>query len=236
MAKTSCPYCADPNLFDKLLAPTKGDRLEPAHMLRRGSHWPEPYKIKQTIGQAKIARWGATDPRVVVSLKTPGIIRGRYHINIVTDADMIKRYAGFKVEVIGIECRTEPPAPSGPFLTRMWTVGDSGKPSNFISFNATRTTHKDSPIIVDTHWHQTHGRRVLMRGFSEPVTTPEELAIITTALSFDKQEKKRGAPPKVDRVAVIEAIRAQGKRATQKSVAAAISAAPRTLRDWLYVN
>jgi hypothetical protein len=205
-------------------------------MWRVGSHWPKGIKPKRNIPRAKYARWGVIDPRAIVSLKTPEIVRGKYRIRTVTDDDMIKRYAGFKVQIIGVESRTEPPIPSGPFLSRRGVEDEQGKRGNFISFDAARITHKDSPITIDIHWHPSHKRLVTVRGFSKVVTTPDELAVITTALSFDKKEKRRGAPPKVNRAAVIAAIREQGEKATQKSVAAATGMTPHTLRDWLYFS
>jgi hypothetical protein len=234
MPKVACPYCADPDLFDKRLAPTKEDRQEFVRMARRGSHWPEPERIKSVTPRAKIARWGGIDPRTSVLLKTPGILRGTLHIKNVTDEDMIKRYAGFKVQIIGVESSAEPPMPVGVFFSRTWTEDEEGKRGNFISFDAARVTHKDSPVIVDSHWHPSHGRLVTLRGFTKVATTPEELAVATVALGFDTKESRRGAPPKVDRETIIRAMRAQGERATQKSIAEAAGIATRTLRDWLY--
>jgi hypothetical protein len=134
--------------------------------------------------------------------------------------------------VIGVESRSEPPMPSGVFMGRR-SEEREGKPL-YVSYDATRITHKDSPIIVDAHWHASHGRILTIRGFGRVAATVEEAAIINTALSFDTKPKRRGAPPKVDREVVYEAIRAQGKKATQKSVATATGIADRTLRDWLY--
>ncbi|MBA3804090.1 MAG: hypothetical protein H0X14_00015 [Acidobacteria bacterium] len=234
MAKHTCPYCSDPGLFDKRLAPTKGDQLDYVNMSRRGSHWPKAKRLKIVTPAMSVMRWGIIDPRESVSLKTPGVIRGKLRIKIVTDADMINRYAGFKVEIIGEESGVELPTPVGTFFSRTWTEDVKGKRQNFISFNAARITHKDSPVIVDIHWHPSHGRLVTLRGFSKVAVTPEELSIISTALGFDNKTSTRGAPPKVDRDAIIRAIRAQGEKATQKSVAAATGLATRTLRDWLY--
>jgi hypothetical protein len=180
--------------------------------------------------QVQYARWGAIDPRAVVRLKTPEIVRGKFHIRTITDADMIKRYAGFKIVSVGIESTKEPPMPSGPFMS----VTHSSE--HYTSFNMVRISHKDGHIVIDMHWHPSHGRLVTVRGFSNVVTTPEEMSIITTALSFDKEEQRRGAPPKVDRAAIISAITKQGEKATQESVAAAAGLASRTLRDWLYFN
>lgn len=229
-----CPYCADPALLDKRLTPTKRDRAELVRMARRGSHWPEPERIKVTPPAASIARWGAFDPRETVALKTPGVVRGELRIKTVTGADMIKRFAGFTVQIVGVESPGEPPMPAGVFFSRTWTEDEEGRRVNFISYDAARITHAESPVVVDVHWHPSHGRLVTLRGFSKVATTAEELSIITTALGFDIKKKKRGAPPKVDRDAIIRAIRAQGEGATQKSVAEAAGIAPRTLRDWLY--
>jgi hypothetical protein len=235
MAKTNCPYCADPNLIDKILVPPAGTLYtqEPhPHLLRRGSHWPKPPKVKiLSDSKHRLAQWGAIDPRVVVRLKTPEIVHGKYHIKTITDADMTPRYAGFQVQIIGVQSRTEPPAPLGPFFSRSQGERD-GKPF-YISFNAARITHKDSPIIVDTHWHPDHGRLVAVRGFAKIVTTPEEMAIISTALRFDIK-RQHGAPPKIDLKELVRVIRAQGTEAVQKDVAAAIGVSTRTIREWLY--
>jgi hypothetical protein len=234
MSKVSkCPYCADPDLFDKRLAPTSKDGFNQTLVPRRGSHWPEPPKVKIVpMRNVKYARWGGNDPRGAVELKTLEIIRGKYRVRTITDADMIARYAGFQMQVIGVESRTEPPMPSGVFMGRRSEKKD-GKPL-YVLFDAVRITHKDSPIVVDSHWHPSHGRKVSVRGFGRVAPTAEELGVVTTALSFDTKAKKRGAPPKVDRDVVIEAIRTQGEKATQKSIASATGIAHTTLRDWLY--
>jgi hypothetical protein len=237
MTKNKCPYCADPDLLDKILNPPAGT-LYSAHpgasMSRRGSHWPKPPKVKINVKRrrgVRSHRWGAVDPRLVVRLKTPEIRYGKYHIKTITDADMTERYAGFKVEIIGVESRTEKPIPSGAFFSRVRDE-KNGKPF-FVSFEAARITYKDSPVIIDVHWSPDHGRIVTVRGFSKTITTPEEMAILSTALRFDIKQL-HGAPPKIDPKELERAIRTQGARATQKSVSDVIGAAPRTLRDWLY--
>jgi hypothetical protein len=232
-----CPYCADPARFDQRLAPAKGDEFGgDARVLRRGSHWPEPPATKgrkKFGGGAQFARWGGgDDPRVSVLLETPEIIRGKLRIRTITGADLVERYAKFQVRVIGVESRSEPPLPSGVFFGRRLEQ-KAGKPL-YISFDAARITHRDSPIIVDSHWHPSHGRIVTVRGFERVAATAEELGIITTALSFDTKQKRRGAPPKIDQDVLFEVIRAQGEKATQKSVAAVTGIAVGTLRDWLY--
>lgn len=233
-----CPYCLDPDLFDKRLASTSADRYEPASILRVGSHFPKGKKPIRRMPRAQYARWGVIDRRVVVSLKTLKVIRGKIHVITITDADMVKQYSGFRVQVIGTEWETEPPHPSGAFFTRTWTEHE-GKPTEFILYNAARITREGSGIVVDSHWHPSHGRKVTLRGFSQTVTTREELSVITTALSFDKKMSTRGAPLKVLKVneeAVVNALRAQGEAATQKSVAEAAGVSVNTFRDWLYFS
>jgi len=233
MRKVSkCVYCADPDLFDKRLTPTDADRHLQVSLPRRGSHWPEPPKVKIIVPNKQVIRWGATDPREVVTLKTPEVIRGKIHVRTITDADMVARFAGFKIQVIGVESPIEPPLPSGVFFGRYST--QEKKSWLYVSYHAARITHQDSPIFVDSHWHPSHGRIVTVRGFGRVSATTEEKAIINTALGFDTKPKRRGAPPKVADEAVLKAIREQGEKATQKSVAASAGVAPRTLQNWLY--
>jgi len=113
MTRSKCPYCADPDFFDKILTASGGDRQEIATMPRRGSHWPKGKKPKRNVPHVQYARWGVIDPRAVVTLKSPEIVRGKFRIRTITDVDMIKRYAGFKVQIIGIEARDKPPVPWG---------------------------------------------------------------------------------------------------------------------------
>lgn len=235
-AMPPCPYCTDPDLFDKRLAPTDADQYDETLVPRRGSHWPEPHKLKIPAiarnKKIKIAQWGIDDPADKVTLKTPEAIRGKIRVRTITDADMVARFAGFQIQVIAVETRTEPPMPSGVFLGRLSRQTTKGW--FYYSFNAARITHKDSAIIIDSHWHPSHGRILTMRGFGRVAATAEERKIIDLALSFDTKPKRRGAPPKVDTEVVIKAIREQGEKATQKSVAAATGIARNTLQNWLY--
>jgi hypothetical protein len=236
MSKSKCPYCADPDLLDKILNPPAGtlySALPGASIRRFGNHWPKvrkPVKSKPSRG-VKLLAVGVIDRRKVVTLKTPGVHYGKYIIKTVTDKDMIARYAGFIVKIIGVKCKTEPPVPSGPFLSRTWTVEGNGKGSNYVSFNATRITHQDSPIVIDIHWTPEHGRVVTVRGFSSYQSQPEELAIINRAFEFYRAEKRGGA--KIDRENLMRAVREQGDKVTQKAVADELGVTTRAIRDQL---
>ena len=231
-----CPYCADPDLLDKILAPAEGNFQHYVTLRRYGSHWRAPHVVKRTVNQKGLARWGVIDPRVAVTLKEK--VRGRYRIRTVTETDMIKRYAGFTIQVIGANVgERKPPTPSGPLLG---LYRDHDTPFStkqvYFSFEAARVTRADFALRVDYHWHPSHGRLVTMRGFSERTPTKGELEFIDAALGLDVAGKKRGAPRKVDPEAIVRAVREQGEAATQKSVAEATGTPPRTLRDWLYFD
>lgn len=229
---TSCPFCADPELLERILASKEGGPVGMVMLRRTGSHWRAPRKIVRTK-HPKIARWGAIDPRFVVTLRTPEVMRGDYRVRTITDADMIRRYAGYKIEVVGEAVGEQKPAsPSGPFLgLDRDTIG--GK-QVYLAFNASRITRAGVALTLEYHWHASHGRRATIKGFAERLPTKGEMDFLNAAFGLDVPGKRRGAPPKVDREAVVRAVREQGDAATQKSVAEATGTAPRTLRDWLY--
>lgn len=228
---TECPYCADPDFFDKVLTPTPKDIHEPApRVLRRGRHWaaPPPQRIKKlppnTIHDGHDSILGINYAAVVV-LKTPLIMRDKYRIRTIIDQDMKPEYAGFKIQIIGIMSRTQPPMPQGPFFT----IGFEG--DLYISYNAARITHAGSELILDSHWTPEHGRVVRLHGFSQKSTTPEELEIISTALKFSSGDT-RGAP-KVNDDNLSTAIEKLGDKATQENVAAELGVDSSTLRRWI---
>lgn len=229
---TPCPFCADPDLLERILASKGGTPVGFVMLRRTGSHWRAPRRIVRTK-HPKISRWGAIDPRFVVTLRTPEVARGDYRIRTITDEDMIRRYAGYKIEVVGEVVGEQKPAnPSGPFLGLDRDAVSREKV--YVAFNAARVTRKGEALSLEYHWHASHGRRVAIKGFAERLPTKQELEFLNAAFGLDAPGKQRGAPPKVDREAVVRAVRKLGGAATQKSVAEATGTAPRTLRDWLY--
>jgi hypothetical protein len=137
-------------------------------MRRYGNHWPKVRKPKTIKLPKNVIHDGfgsrfAIDPRQVVTLKSPEIKRGKYHIRTVIDADMTPAYAGFKIEIIGIESKTKPLMPSGAFFSM--THKGEGKDAEYVSYNAARITHRDSNIVIESHWTPEHGRIVTLRGF-----------------------------------------------------------------------
>ncbi len=234
MAKIKCEFCAVPDFFEKILSPTQADipSYNPA-MRRHGIHWPKvrrPKTIKlpkNVIHDGFGSRFGI-DPSKVVRLKSPGIRRGKFHIRTVTDADMTPAYDGFKIEIIGIESKTRPPMPSGAFFS-VTTTGE-GKDASYVSYNAARITHRDSNIVIESHWTPEHGRIVTLRGFESVSTNPQELSIINTALKFYRREPRGGAKITEDMFRV--ALAKSGKDAKQKEVATALRITERGLEKW----
>jgi hypothetical protein len=232
-----CPYCADPKFFDRVLTPTPQDRILEHHptMRRFGSHWVKGKKFKKHRPPKGVSNYIiglAPDPRFVVTLNNPEIRRGEYRIKTVTDEYFITRYAGFKVEIIGLDSDKELPKPSGAFLSYQWTEGEGGKPEKFIYYFAARITHKDSALKIDLHSHLSHGRLITVHGFSSHQNRPEELAIIERAFEFYRLET-RGGGTKIDEEALRRAIRKRGEGATQKEIAADLQIVPRSLRRWI---
>lgn len=232
MAKIKCKFCADPDFFEGILTPTPTDRLISLHgaIRRYGNHWPKvrkPKTIKPPKGATNFMSF-PTDPRQAVTLKSPEIKRGKYHIRTVIDADMTPAYAGFKIEIIGIESKTKPPMPSGAFFSI--THKGEGKDAEYVSYNAARITHRDSNIVIESHWTPEHGRIVTLRGFESVSTNPQELSIINTALKFYRREPRGGAKITEDMFRVTLA--KTGKDAKQKEVANALGVSERGLEKW----
>jgi hypothetical protein len=232
-----CPYCTDTDFFDKVLTPTSRDISEPyPTMLRRGRHWPPPppQKIKKlppnVIHDGHDSILGTNLAEVVI-LKTPMVKRDKYRIRTVTEEDMRPEYASFKIKIIGIVSRTQPPTPRGPFFT-IGLIEDKGEVL-YVSYNATRITHAGSELIIDSHWTPEHGRVVRLHGFSRTTisTSPAELEIINTALKF-YQGETRGAP-KINDENLSAAIKKLGDKATQESVAAELGVDSSNLRRWV---
>jgi hypothetical protein len=236
-----CPYCADPDFFDKILTPTPEDQIvtySPG-MVRHGSHWAKapkqkkPKKIKPMRGAKIIMHDGigspfAIDLETVIFLTSPEIKRGKFYIRTITDKDMVRHYAGFKIESIGVETAKEPLSPRGPFMS----VQHRQSEKRDIIFNATRITHKDSSLIIDIHWTPEHKRIVTLRGFSPlgVATTPEELTIINAALKFYRVEMRGGA--KINRESLKAAFAKHGKDAPPKIVADELGVTVSALRKW----
>jgi hypothetical protein len=237
MAKTKCPYCADAEFLDRVLTPDESDHVVTynASMRRYGSHWLNGKKFKKPLplkkGAKLLAVGYAVDPRFVVHLGTPEIKRGKYLVKTVTDAHLTPRYAGFQVQIVGVESRTELPSPSGAFLSRKWTEGENGKPENFVYYFAARITHKDSTLKIDVHSHEDHGRMVTVHGFASHQNTPKELEIIGKAFEFYRQETRGGA--KIDEAKLRRTIRERGERATQKEIAEVFGVTVSAIRDQL---
>jgi hypothetical protein len=236
MTKSKCPYCADPDFFDEVLKPTPKDEIVATRpgIIRHGSHWakaPRLKKPKPMRGVKLIAHDGygseyGKDLETVVILTSPEIKRGKYHIRSVTDKDMLRHYAGFKIENIGVESTQKPQRPRGPFMS----VKHSGK--HHVSFNATRITHKDSDLIIDFHWMPEHGKIVTLRGFSPlgVAATPKELEIINIALKFYRVETRGGI--KINRDSLKAAFAKHGKDAPQKTIADELDVTVSALRKW----
>lgn len=230
MAKIKCKFCAEPDFFEKILTPTPTDRILNGAIRRYGNHWPKgrkPKTIKPPKGVTNFMSF-PIDTRQVVTLKSPEIKRGKYHIRTVTDADMTPAYDGFKIEIIGIESKIKPPMPSGAFFS-VTTTGE-GKDASYVSYNAARITHRDSNIVIESHWTPEHGRIVTLRGFESVSTNPQELSIINTALKFYRREPRGGAKITEDMFRV--ALAKIGKDAKQKEVATALGITERGLERW----
>lgn len=232
MAKIKCKFCADPDFFERILTPTPTDRLISLHgaIRRYGNHWPKvrkPKTIKLPKGVTNFMSF-PIDPRQVVTLKSPEIKRGKYHIRTVIDADMTPVYAGFKIEIIGVESKTKPPMPSGAFFSV--THKGEGKDAEYVSYNAARITHRDSNVVIESHWTPEHGRIVTLRGFESVSTNPKELSIINTALKFYRTETRGGI--KITEEKVKKAIVTLGKEATVKRVADFLNITEQGLHKW----
>jgi hypothetical protein len=201
-------------------------------MRRFGSHWVKGKKFKKHRPPKGVTSYVfglAPDPRFVVTLDTPEIKRGKYRIKTVTDNHFIPRYAGFKVEIVGLDSTEEMPKPSGAFLSYTWTEGDDGKPEKFVYYFAARITHRNSALKIDVHSHPTHGRLVTVHGFAGHQNTPEELEIIGKAFEFYRRET-RGGGERFDEEALKQAIQKHGIDATQVQIAKELCVTPRLLQ------
>jgi hypothetical protein len=232
MQNTKCPYC-DTAFLDSVLTPTPQDRIveyQPT-MRRFGSHWVKGKKFKKHKTPKGVSNYIvglAPDPRFVVTLSRPEVMRGKYRIQTVTDEHFIPRYAGFKVEIVGIDSKREMPKPSGAFLHYTWTEGENGKPEKLVYYFAARITHKDSTLKIDVHSHPSHGRLVTVHGFAGHQNTPEELEIIGKAFEFYRRETRGGV--KMDEEELRRAIQARGEGATQAQIAKDLGITARSLQ------
>ncbi len=236
MTKNKCPYCADPDRFDEVLKPTPKDEIVATRpgIIRHGSHWAKAPKLKKPKpmrGVTLVAHDGygseyGIDPETVVILTSPEIKRGKYHIRTIADKDMVHHYAGFKIESIGVESTQKTPMPRGPFMSAR------SSEKHYISFNATRITHKDSDLIIDIHWTPEHERIVTLKGFSPlgVAATPKELEIINTAMKFYRIETRGGV--KINRDSLKAAFAKHGKDAPQKTIADELDVTVSALRKW----
>jgi hypothetical protein len=233
MPKNNCPYCSDPTLFDKILAPTPQDKVIQHFptMRRFGSHWVKGKKFRKHTPPRGVTNYVvglAPDPRFVVTLSKPEIGRGKYRIKTVTDEHFIPRYAGFKVEIVGLDSKKELPKPSGAFLSYQWTENEDGKPEKFVYYFASRITHKDSTLKIDVHSHPSHGRLVAVHGFAGHQNTPEELDIIGKAFEFYRRETRGGA--KINLEELRRVIQSRGEGVTQSQVAEDLGITARSLQ------
>jgi hypothetical protein len=239
---TKCPYC-DLGFLDSVLSPTPKDYVIEHHpaIRRFGSHWVKGKRFKRHKHPKGVSNYIvglAPDPRFVVTLSKPEIARGKYRIKTVTDEHFIPRYAGFKVEIVGLDSKKEMPKPSGAFLSYQWTEGEGGKPEKFVYYFASRITHKGSTLKIDVHSHPSHGRLVTVHGFDGNQNSPEELEIIGKAFEFYKRETRGGTKtqPVIDWAELRRAIQFRGEGATQAQIAGDLGITPRTLQRQILVS
>ncbi len=211
----ACPYCANPNLPEEALTPTPDDRIA-----TRGS-MPQSSDI-----------WAADayKGQPVRMLREKAIRRGAFTIQTVTDKDLAKRYAGFQVEIIGMDTDYDPPSPSGPFFHRTFGTrfkDDGLQTESFYKIhNACRITKKGSKMTVDVHWWPDHDFFFTIIGF-DPAADFDSLALLQKLF---KPETRGGVKVTEDRVRHI--VSSLGPEATQIAAAQALNVSESALEYW----
>jgi hypothetical protein len=229
--KLKCPFCNRPEVFRPIdeRTPEPKDHIA---IPRVGKFWQalpnemRGYKIVPILNESD--HW-----RISLYKGHPGT--GKYF----TD-----KFKHFKLDLIGTDYELEPPEPVAvPFFLRQegFTLSSSKpywnmevqRPSNpyWMLFNACRISHDKSDVVINAHWWPDHGNIFSIHGFQPTENSNKDLLITKEAMEFFRVET-RGAP-KIAQANLIKAIKEEGERATQRSIAKALKISDSTLRYWL---
>lgn len=210
-----CPYCSQLERFQSPLGgeAEEGQTKVDNYFLTAGKFWKPDKRKPGTVLVSDYSDHSRVD------------VNGRH---------FIKRFSAFHLQLIGFRYDYEASRYlehwRTTFLTSTFFYGFLFPGPEYIFFSIARLTHKRSGTIVDGHVWPTHGLIITARQFAGGALTSEEMRVVSEALEFFRLET-RGAP-KLDRVALGQALGKLGPDATQKEVARALEVSPSTLREF----
>jgi hypothetical protein len=214
-----CPYCSEWPRFQGVLT-GEPERLEENVVFYVGKFWNSN------------ARNRASSSYEVFS--------DHYRIQA-SGKQFIKRFSGFHLTLIGFRYTFEESKllevwrytniNSSPFFAYLESqIVNPEKP--YVFFPICRITHKRSGAIVDGHAWPTHGLIITAQNFNGGTLSSDEVKITSEALEFFRIET-RGGGQKIEEVAVIEAVRQLGTKATQMGVSRKLNVSLITLQRWV---
>jgi len=214
MSETECPYCADPGLLQRALTPTSNDLpTDRGAVYQAGAVWANDVHKGHSVR----------------TLRERGTLRGDFTVQPITDKDLARRFAGFRIELVGRRVDYDPPSPPGQFFHKdvAMTFGGAEPDISCQIFDGCRVTKKGSAITVDVHWWPDHGLKLIPSGLE----TLRDHDTLDKALRLFRPET-RGAQPKITDEKVQKTLAMLGAGATQGAAAKALKVSQTALEQW----
>jgi hypothetical protein len=214
-ATVPCPYCSNPNIFEKAFA-TPIERRETTWLPRVRNIWratsdaSKPIKVKEDI-------------------------RGDYRIITVTGDDLAEHLSDFTIEILGVRFIEEPPFPPPDQFFRQggevhYDAHTGIELRLWYLFNVYRITHNKTDLVIDVHWWHEHGRIVTIQDFAPAGVSPVEIQVINETLKLFRIETRGGV--KITEERIRQVLAESGASLTQKDAAWRLNVTENGLEKW----
>jgi hypothetical protein len=220
MTKLKCPYCSDPNIFQKAFAAPIGKKEVAALRAVRNNIWRS-----------------ASDIYGLINLKKKEVTRGDFKIITITGDDLAEAWSSLTIEILGVKFLQEPPyPPPDQFFKRggesSYDVAseDTTGLHTWYLYNIYRITHRDINLVIDVHWWPDHGRVVTIQDFDPAGTSIADIQMINDALKLFRIETRGGV--KITEERIRQFFAKSGAATSQKDAARTLNVTENGLEKW----
>lgn len=216
--KLKCPYCLDPNIFEKAFA-ARSEGSENAYIRRVRKIW----------------RSKSDNDGEVVTLKEKAVTRGAYKIITITGDDLIDQWSDFRIEILGVKFSKEPPLPPPDQFfgeSKESYYSHTTQRHLWWLYNILRITHSNSDVAIDVHWWPEHGRIVTIQDLPPAGPTNTELEIINEAVKLFRVETRGRGGVKITEERMKELLADAVPSISQKDVAMMLGVTEQGLGKW----
>jgi hypothetical protein len=210
MLASPCPYCADPN-----------------HYQRELTGKPTPEKLGNGI--ARVGKFWARDKEAGMLQAVSRDYGDHWRIHI-GGKHFIERFKDFSLDIISFESTAGAwHSASHAMLFRLSAAPPDIARYQKFSFNLARLTHKKSSIVVDAHTWFSHGSVFTVHHVPQEILSGD-VTVMREALEFFRPETR--GTPKFTEVDLVKSMQKVGKDATLTAVAKELNVTRQTLQFW----